>query len=150
MMFFPVTLQTIQSYAFSNSKIGMLYIPEVTISIETNAFQNASVKFILNNSDMTIKKGYSTYGYIAKSSYSVINDVESIVYENDYLFEDWTSKFHNGMRIRVGGSWENNWYVFNTELIVIENNNTNNNTFTAMKRLVRQLVDFVKRNKKVN
>ena len=86
MMFFPVTLQTIQSYAFSNSKIGMLYIPEVTISIETNAFQNASVKFILNNSDMTIKKGYSTYGYIAKSSYSVINDVESIVYENDYLF----------------------------------------------------------------
>ena len=53
------------------------------------------------------------------------------------------------MRIRVGGSWENNWYVFNTELIVIENN-TNNNTFTAMKRLVRQLVDFVKRNKKVN
>lgn len=84
------------------------------------------------------------------SEYLVMKKDGLIYDENDYLFEDWISKFHNGMRIRVGGSWENNWYVFNTELIVIENNNTNNDTFTAMKRLVRQLVDFVKRNKKVN
>ena len=29
--------------------------------------------------------------------------------ENGYLFEDWESEWHNGIRTRTGESWENGW-----------------------------------------
>lgn len=38
--------------------------------------------------------------------------------ENGYLFEDWYSEGigqHNGIRMRIGGNWENGWSVFNDE-----------------------------------
>jgi hypothetical protein len=31
--------------------------------------------------------------------------------ENGYLFDDWYSPHHNGVRERVGGAWETGWYV---------------------------------------
>ena len=35
--------------------------------------------------------------------------------ENGYLFEDWTSEGvgkHDGMRMRVGDSWEDGWNIY--------------------------------------
>lgn len=31
--------------------------------------------------------------------------------ENKYLFEDWNSRNANGIRIRAGGEWEDDWYI---------------------------------------
>lgn len=39
---------------------------------------------------------------------------QSIWDENNYLFEDWVSKGpgqHNGIRMRIGGNWEDGWSV---------------------------------------
>lgn len=32
--------------------------------------------------------------------------------ECGYLFEDWHSSYRNGMRMRVGGSWEDGWSLY--------------------------------------
>ena len=32
--------------------------------------------------------------------------------ENNYIFEDFTTSRHNGLRFRVGGLWESGWYEY--------------------------------------
>lgn len=42
--------------------------------------------------------------------------------ENEYLFEDWTSEGsgkHDGMRMRVGGNWENGWDLFKEDIDIV-------------------------------
>lgn len=31
--------------------------------------------------------------------------------ENNYIFEDWNTPDHNGLRLRTGGAWESDWSV---------------------------------------
>lgn len=33
--------------------------------------------------------------------------------ENGYLFEDWYSPTHNGIRMRAGAAWDTGWYIKN-------------------------------------
>ena len=32
--------------------------------------------------------------------------------EAGYLFEDWQTPFHNGLRIRFGDAWEQGWSLY--------------------------------------
>lgn len=47
----------------------------------------------------------------------IYSDANGIVYdENGYIFENWDNSVdkwsgNNGIRMRVGDSWENNWYI---------------------------------------
>lgn len=31
--------------------------------------------------------------------------------ENGYLFEDWDTPIHNGVRMRDGGVWDKDWFI---------------------------------------
>lgn len=43
----------------------------------------------------------------------IYSSVNGKVYdENAYLFEDWISNWHNGLRMRVGDEWEDGWFLF--------------------------------------
>lgn len=47
----------------------------------------------------------------------IYSDIDGLVWdEHGYLFEDWDSvtnnwSGHNGIRMRIGGSWETGWHI---------------------------------------
>lgn len=51
-------------------------------------------------------KSFDNNEYIYTESNGLVYD------ENHYLFEDWYGD-HNGMRLRVGDSWEKGWMIYN-------------------------------------
>lgn len=47
--------------------------------------------------------------------YIYLGEDGNVYDENDYLFEDWHSPMHNGIRLRIGGNWEYGWSVYKAQ-----------------------------------
>ncbi len=48
--------------------------------------------------------------YFDEHEYVYMKD-GAVYTEEGYLFEDWYSAAHNGMRMRSGSGWETGWYI---------------------------------------
>ena len=47
-------------------------------------------------------------------------DLDGKIYDEDnYVFEDWTSSFNDGLRIRKGDQWEDGWICIDDGLIIL-------------------------------
>ena len=53
-----------------------------------------------------------THTLFSKGEYIYSNGDGNIYEEHDYLFEDFTSERHNGLRMRSGGAWETGWSLY--------------------------------------
>lgn len=53
-----------------------------------------------------------THELFSADEYLYTAGIGNVYDENGYLFEDWHSPFHNGLRMRTGGSWENGWQIY--------------------------------------
>lgn len=52
-----------------------------------------------------------SHQFFTADEYIYLGDDGKVYDENDYLFEDWTSHAHCGLRMRAGGNWEHGWYI---------------------------------------
>ena len=50
-----------------------------------------------------------SHHYFGDDEYLYSRSDGKVYDENDYLFEDWTSQMHCGIRLREGGAWEDGW-----------------------------------------
>ena len=73
--------------------------------------RNDMITFIKNNPYIHI-----THNLFAEDEY-IYSDPNGIVHdESGYIFENWDSvtnmwSGYNGIRLRIGGMWENGWYI---------------------------------------
>ncbi len=75
-------------------------------SIRYYMTRDQMMDFIMKNPNKKIShKLFSNDEYILSKGDGRIYD------ENDYLFEDFTTPRHNGLRSRYGGLWDYDWYV---------------------------------------
>ena len=63
------------------------------------------VKFIIENPNVKI-----SHSSFVSDEYIYTKEDGRVYDENNYLFEDWCSA-RNGIRMRSGGEWEDNWYI---------------------------------------
>ena len=56
-----------------------------------------------------------THPLFSKDEYIYGKGDGKVYEEHDYLFEDFTSERHNGLRMRSGGAWETGWSLYEEE-----------------------------------
>ena len=49
--------------------------------------------------------------YFSEEEYLYLGNDGKVYDENGYLFEDWYTDAHDGIRMRNGGAWEDGWYI---------------------------------------
>lgn len=64
------------------------------------------IKFLKENHNVKV-----THELFAEDEYLISRTRNEVYDENGYLFEDWHTSRHNGIRMRQGGSWEDGWSV---------------------------------------
>ena len=62
------------------------------------------IKYMAENPSIKI-----THRLFDSNEFIYQNEDGRIYDENGYLFEDWESEYHNGIRMRTGKSWEHGW-----------------------------------------
>lgn len=53
-----------------------------------------------------------THSLFGSDEYIYSKEDGKVYEENGYLFEDWHSLYHDGLRMRTGGEWEDGWSLF--------------------------------------
>lgn len=75
--------------------------------------RSVMVVFMQENPNVKI-----THSLFSNNEYIYQKEDGKVYDENGYLFEDWYSEGigqHNGIRMRIGGNWDDGWEVINDE-----------------------------------
>ena len=77
----------------------------------TTMTRNEMISFIKENHNVHITHPlFANDEYIYSDSNGIIRDESGLVFENwDSATNDWSGI--NGIRMRTGGRWENDWYI---------------------------------------